>query len=61
MQRSPALPGLCCPARWRRLLHAGIRNSRYVLIENARHLTPLEVPDRIADELSLLMKGNNVV
>jgi pimeloyl-ACP methyl ester carboxylesterase len=47
--------------RWRRLLHAGIRNSRYVLIENARHLTPLEVPDRIADELSLLMKGNNVV
>ena len=36
-------------------LHAGIRNSRYVLIEKARHLTPLEVPDRITDELKRLI------
>jgi 3-oxoadipate enol-lactonase len=41
-------------------LHTGIRNSRYVSIEKARHLTPLEVPDRIASELSLLAKGEPV-
>jgi 3-oxoadipate enol-lactonase len=36
-------------------LHAGIRNSSYVLVEKARHLTPLEVPDRITDELKELI------
>lgn len=45
------------PSAMAQTLHAGIRNSRYVLIEQARHLTPLEVPDRIASELRLIMKG----
>lgn len=64
-----ALPTISCPTTvivgeedyaatpaMAKALHAGIGKSRYVLIENARHLTPLEVPDRIAAELSLLLK-----
>ena len=63
-----ALPAISCPTTvivgdedyaappaMAEALHAGIRNSRYVLIEKARHLTPLEVPDRITDELKRLI------
>ena len=66
-----ALPAISCPTTvivgeedyaappaMAQALHDGIRNSRYVLIEKARHLTPLEVPDRITSELDLLVKGN---
>jgi 3-oxoadipate enol-lactonase len=65
-----ALPEMACPTTvivgeedyaappaLAQVMHQGIRNSRYVLIEKARHLTPLEVPDRIASELRLLLKG----
>lgn len=44
------------PPEMAKALHAGICKSRYVLVENARHLTPLEAPDRIIAELSQLMK-----
>jgi 3-oxoadipate enol-lactonase len=65
-----ALPDIACPTTvivgeedyaappaMAQAMHEGIRNSRYVLIEKARHLTPLEVPDRIASELTMLLKG----
>jgi 3-oxoadipate enol-lactonase len=65
-----ALPGIACsttvivgeedyaaPPAMAQAMHVGARNSRYVLIEKARHLTPLEVPDRIASELTMLLKG----
>lgn len=39
-----------------KVMHDGIKNSRMVVIEKARHLTPLEVPDRIAAELKQLLK-----
>jgi 3-oxoadipate enol-lactonase len=65
-----ALPGISCPTTvivgaedyaappaMAQAMHEGIKNSRLVILENARHLTPLEVPDRIASELRLLLKG----
>lgn len=45
------------PVAMAQVMHEGIKNSRLVIIEKARHLTPLEVPDRIASELKLLLKG----
>jgi 3-oxoadipate enol-lactonase len=45
------------PVAMAQVMHDGIKNSRLVIIEKARHLTPLEVPDRIASELKLLLKG----
>ena len=39
-----------------KVMHDGIKNSRMVVIEKARHLTPLEMPDRIAAELKQLLK-----
>ena len=66
----PALPSITCPTTvivgeedyaapvaMAQTMHEGIKNSRLVIIEKARHLTPLEVPDRIASELKLLLKG----
>lgn len=66
----PALPGISCPTTvivgdedyaappaMAQAMHEGIKNSRLVILENARHLTPLEVPDRVASELRLLLKG----
>jgi Predicted hydrolases or acyltransferases (alpha/beta hydrolase superfamily) len=38
-------------------LHNAIANSRMIVVEKARHLTPLEVPDRIADELKRLLQS----
>jgi 3-oxoadipate enol-lactonase len=64
---SAALPGISCPATvivgeedyatpvaMAQTLHNGIRNSRLIVVEKARHLTPLEAPDLIADELRKL-------
>jgi 3-oxoadipate enol-lactonase len=45
------------PIAMAQVMHDGIENSRLVIIEKVRHLTPLEVPDRIASELELLLKG----
>lgn len=45
------------PVAMAQVMHEGIKNSRLVIIANARHLTPLEVPDRIASELMLLLKA----
>jgi 3-oxoadipate enol-lactonase len=45
------------PVAMAEVMHEGIKNSRLVIIEKARHLTPLEVPDRIASELKLLLKA----
>jgi 3-oxoadipate enol-lactonase len=63
-----ALPALSCPTTvivgeedcaapiaMAQALRDGIKNSRLVVIEKARHLTPLEVPDRIASELKMLL------
>jgi 3-oxoadipate enol-lactonase len=65
-----ALPDITCPTTvivgeedyaaptaMAQAMHDAIRGSRLVVLEKARHLTPLEVPDRIALELKLLLKG----
>jgi len=36
-------------------LHRGIAGSSYAVIKGARHLTPLEMPDLVADALSRLL------
>jgi len=36
-------------------LHAGIRGSTLTVLKGGRHLTPLEMPERIADELRTLI------
>jgi 3-oxoadipate enol-lactonase len=38
-------------------LHRGIKNSTLTVIKGGRHLTPLEMPDRIADSLGDLLKA----
>lgn len=66
----PALPNITCPTTvivgeedyaapvaMAQTMHDGIKNSRLVIIEKARHLTPLEVPDRVASELKALLRG----
>jgi 3-oxoadipate enol-lactonase len=65
-----ALPSISCPTTvivgeedyampiaMAESLHSAIANSRMVVIEKARHLTPLEAPDRIADELNRLLQS----
>lgn len=65
----PVLPGIAVPTRvavgaedyatplaMAETLHAGIRGSSLAIIEQGRHLTPLEHPDRIADELRRLIE-----
>lgn len=65
-----ALPAISCPTTvivgeedyaaplaMAQAMHDGIKDSRLVILENARHLTPLEMPDRIASELGRLLKG----
>lgn len=65
-----ALPRISCPTTvivgeqdyaappaMAQVMHDGIQNSRLVILEKARHLTPLEAPDRIASELKMLLKG----
>ncbi len=66
----PALPNLSCPTTvivgeedyaspvaMAQALYDDIKNSRLVVIEKARHLTPIEVPDLIASELKKLLQG----
>lgn len=65
-----ALPGITCPTTvivgeedyaspvaMAEALRDGIANSRLVVIDKARHLTPLEVPDIIASELTKLLNA----
>jgi 3-oxoadipate enol-lactonase len=62
-----ALPGISCattivvgeedyatPVEMAQTLHKSIKNSRMMVVEKARHLTPLEVPELIADEIRKL-------
>ena len=64
------LPGISCPTTvivgeedyaappaMARVMHEGIKNSKLVILEKARHLTPLEAPDRIVSELKLLLNA----
>lgn len=36
-------------------MHEGIAGSTMEIVEGARHLSPLEIPDKIADELRILL------
>jgi 3-oxoadipate enol-lactonase len=44
------------PVDMGRALHHGIAGSTFTVLQGARHLTPLEVPDRIAAELERLLE-----
>lgn len=43
------------PVAMSEALHQSLRNSTLTVIEDGRHLTPLEHPDRITDELIQLL------
>jgi 3-oxoadipate enol-lactonase len=45
------------PVEMARVLEAGIAGARLEVIENARHLTPLEVPEKIAGKVVGLIKA----
>ena len=47
------------PVAMSEALHKGIANSTLAVIRGGRHLTPLEVPDRIAAELSRLLQAGH--
>jgi 3-oxoadipate enol-lactonase len=44
------------PVGMAKALHSNIKDSTLTVLENARHLTPLEKPDEIAAELEKLLK-----
>lgn len=44
------------PVAMAQMLHRGIAGSTLTIIENARHLTPIETPDRIVAELRALVE-----
>jgi 3-oxoadipate enol-lactonase len=44
------------PVAMSETLHRGIRNSTFTVFKSARHLTPLEVPERVAAELQRLIE-----
>jgi 3-oxoadipate enol-lactonase len=44
------------PIAMAQALNRGIPGSTVTVIKNARHLTPLEVPDRIVGELRTLLE-----
>lgn len=44
------------PVAMAEALHRGIKGSTLTVLAGARHLTPLEAPERIADELLALME-----
>ena len=48
------------PLQMAQALHAGIRASTLTVVEGARHLTPLECPDRITAELNRLIKASSL-
>ncbi len=45
------------PVAMAQALHRGIAGSTLTVIPNARHLTPLECPERIAAELRALLEA----
>jgi 3-oxoadipate enol-lactonase len=45
------------PVDMARVLRRGIAGSTLTVVNGARHLTPLEVPDRIAAELRRLLES----
>ena len=45
------------PVKMAEALHAGIAGSSMTVLPKARHLTPLEAPERIAEELKALLKA----
>lgn len=45
------------PVEMARVLHDGIAGSSLEVIENARHLTPLEVPEAVAGQILRLMEA----
>ena len=44
------------PVKMAETLHAGIKGSTLTVLPGARHLTPLEVPDRITAEIETLLR-----
>jgi 3-oxoadipate enol-lactonase len=46
------------PVAMAQALRDGIKGSQLVVVEKARHLTPLEVPERVASELKKLLIGS---
>jgi 3-oxoadipate enol-lactonase len=44
------------PVAMAEALHRGIKGSTLTVLAGTRHLTPLEAPERIADELLALME-----
>ncbi len=44
------------PVEMAKTMHEGIAGSTMEIVEGARHLSPLEIPDKIADELRTLLK-----
>lgn len=44
------------PVAMARQLHEGVAGSRLTVLKNARHLTPLEQPDAIANQLESLLR-----
>jgi len=44
------------PVAMSETLHRGIAGSTLTVVPNARHLTPLECPERIVDELQKLLE-----
>ena len=66
----PALPNIACPTAvivgredyatpvaMAELLHQGIAGSSLTIVEDGRHLTPLEHPQRIAGEIRRMTEG----
>ena len=47
------------PVAMAEALQRGIKGSTLTVLKGARHLTPLEAPGPIADELGALMKRAN--
>jgi len=47
------------PVAMAEALHRAITNSTLTVLKGARHLTPLEAPDTIAEQLSALTKRVN--
>jgi 3-oxoadipate enol-lactonase len=44
------------PVAMAEAMNRGIKGSTLTVLEGARHLTPLEAPDAIAEELIVLLK-----
>jgi len=44
------------PVAMSETLHRGIKGSTFTILKGARHLTPLETPERVAAELQRLIE-----